>query len=71
MKNLGLNSTFIKGKEGESQYMVVSSQKEKDVVVDMLNYEENQILKTGLGMYSKIQNNHINQDFQLLHRHFA
>lgn len=62
MKNLGLNSTFIKGKEGESQYMVVSSQKEKDVVVDMLNYEENQILKTGLGMYSKIQYNHINQE---------
>ena len=60
MKNLGLNSVFMKGKEGEAQYMIVSSEKEKDVVVDMLKYDEEQLLNTGLGMYSKIKYNHIN-----------
>lgn len=62
MKNLGTNSTFLKGKEGESEYIVASSEKEKDVIVDMLKYDEEQILKTGLGMYSKIKYKHINKD---------
>lgn len=61
MKNLGINSVFGKGEEGESQYMVVSSQKEKDVVVDMLHYDEEQLLVTGLGLFSNIQYNHINE----------
>ena len=61
MKNLGINSTFSKQKEGESNYMVVSSEKERDVVVEMLGYDEEQLIKTGLGMYSKIEYNHINQ----------
>jgi len=62
MKNLGKNSSFKKGKEGESQYMVVSSEKERDVVVDMLGYNEEQLLKTGLAMYSNIEYNHINNN---------
>lgn len=62
MKNLGSNSSFKKGKEGESQYMIVSSEKERDIVVDMLHYNEDQLLKTGLGMYSKIKYNHINNN---------
>ena len=62
MKNLGVNSSFKKGKEGEAQYMVVSSEKEKEVVAEMLDYNEEQLLKTGLGMYSKIKYKHINQD---------
>ena len=62
MKNLGVNSSFKKGKEGESQYMVVSSEKEREVVTEMLGYDEEQLLKTGLGMYSKIKYKHINQD---------
>lgn len=61
MKNLGINSTFSKGKEGESNYMVVSSEKERDVVAGMLGYDEEQLIKTGLGMYSKIEYNHINE----------
>ena len=61
MKNLGLNTVFSKGEEGESQYMIVSSQKEKDVVVDMLHYDEEQLLVTGLGMFSNIKYNHINE----------
>lgn len=62
MKNLGINSTFSKQKEGESNYMVVSSEKERDVVAEMLGYDEEQLIKTGLGMYSKIEYNHINQE---------
>ena len=62
MKNLGVNSSFKKGKEGESQYMVVSSEKEKEVVAEMLDYNEEQLWKTGLGMYSKIKYKHINND---------
>ena len=60
MKNLGVNSTFVKGREGESEYMLVSSQKEKDVVVSMLGYNEEQLLVTGIAMYSQIKYNHIN-----------
>lgn len=62
MKNLGLKSVFGKEEEGESNYMVVSSEKERDVVVDMLGYNEEQLLKTGLGMYSNIEYKHINKD---------
>ena len=62
MKNLGVNSSFKKEKEGESQYMVVSSKKEMEVVTEMLDYGEEQLLNTGLGMYSNIDYKHINQD---------
>lgn len=62
MKNLGLNSAFSKSKEAESKYMIVSSEKEKDVVTEMLGYNEESLLKTGLGMYSNIKYNHINSD---------
>ena len=48
--------------EGESTYMVVSSEKEKKVVMDMLGYSSEQLLKTGLAMYSNIKYNHINED---------
>ena len=62
MKNLGVNSSFAKGREAECEYMVVSSDKEKEVVCDMLGYNEENLLKTGLGMYANIDYNHINQD---------
>lgn len=62
LKNLGINSAFMKGKEGESNYMVVSSEKEKDVVADMLKYDEEQLLKTGLGMYSNLEYKHTNNN---------
>lgn len=62
MKNLGVNSSFNKGRESECKYMVVSSEKEKDVVAQMLGYNEEELLKTGLGMFSKIDYNHINKD---------
>ncbi|MBR2786971.1 MAG: CDP-glycerol glycerophosphotransferase family protein [Clostridia bacterium] len=62
MKNLGINSTFIAGREAEPNYMIVSSEYEKEVVTDMLNLPEERLLKTGLALYSRLQYNHINNE---------
>lgn len=62
LKAQGKNSTFRKGKEGAVSYIVVGSEKEKDVVVESLNINEEQVLKTGLPIFSKIKYNHINQN---------
>ena len=62
MKCQGDGSTFAKNKEGEATYIIVGSEKEKDAVVDMLNLDEEQVLNTGLPIFSKIEFNHINQD---------
>lgn len=62
MKWLGKNSPFNKGKNGESKYMVVSSQKEKHVCMEMLGYDEEHFLVTGIPVYSKTRYKHINQD---------
>lgn len=62
MKWLGMNSPFNKGNNGESKYMVVSSQKEKHVCMVMLGYDEEHFLVTGIPVYSKIRYKHINQD---------
>lgn len=62
MKNLGVTSVFGAEREAGANYFVVSSEKEKQVVMDMLGYQENQLLKTGLGMYSKVPYNSINND---------
>lgn len=62
MKSLTKNSPYTAGKEGAPDYIIVSSEKEKDVTTDMLKIDENRILKTGLGMLAKVEYNHINQD---------
>ncbi len=62
LKCHGANSTFRKGKEGETTYIVAGSDKEKDIIVEMLGIEEEQVLKTGLPIFSKIEHKHINQD---------
>ena len=62
LKAHGKNSTFRKGKEGEPDLIVAGSQKEKDAIVDMLHIYEEQVLITGLPIFSKIQYNHINQN---------
>ncbi len=61
LKCHGRNSPFRKGKEGEVSYIVVGSEKEKDITVEMLNIDEDQVLKTGLPIFSKIGYNHINE----------
>lgn len=60
LKCQGKNSTFSKGKEGQVSYIVAGSEKEKDVIVEMLGICEEQVLKTGLPIFSKIKYNHIN-----------
>lgn len=60
MKAQGKNSTFSKGKEGEVSYIVAGSEKEKDIIADMLGIYEQQVLKTGLPIFSRVKYNHIN-----------
>ena len=60
LKCQGDGSTFAKDKEGQASYIVVGSEKEKDAVVDMLNMQEEQVLNTGLPIFSKIDYKHIN-----------
>lgn len=62
MKCQGDGSTFAKDKEGEATYIVVGSEKEKDAVVDMLRLNEEQVLNTGLPIFSKVDYNHINEE---------
>ena len=62
MKCQGDGSTFAKNKEGEASYIIVGSEKEKDAVVDMLQLNEEQVLNTGLPIFSKIDFKHINEN---------
>lgn len=62
LKCQGSGSTFAVGKEGEPAYMIVGSEKERDVVNDMLNLKEEKLLKTGLPIFSKISYCHINDE---------
>lgn len=62
MKNLGVNSSFNVDREAGANYMIVSSEREKNVVKEMLGYSDEQLLKTGLGMYSNIKYNHIDNN---------
>ena len=62
MKCQGDGSTFAKNKEGEATYIIVGSEKEKDAVVDMLRLKEEQVLNTGLPIFSKIDFKHINEN---------
>ena len=62
MKCQGDGSTFAKNKEGEASYIIVGSEKEKDAVVDMLKLNDEQVLNTGLPIFSKIDYKHINND---------
>lgn len=55
------NSAYLKGKEAEPTYIIAGSEKEKDVIFDMLKIEEEQILVTGLPIFSTINYKHINE----------
>lgn len=56
------NSPYVKGKEAEPYYMIVGSEKEKDVVCDMLGLYEQNILNTGLQIFDTIEYEHVNND---------
>lgn len=56
------NSPYGKGKEAEPAYMIVGSEKEKDVVCDMLKIYEEKILNVGLPIFDTIEYEHINNE---------
>lgn len=56
------NSPFVSGKEATPDLIVTGSEKEKDIVSDMLHLKEEQILVTGLPVFSNIEWEHMNQD---------
>jgi CDP-glycerol glycerophosphotransferase (TagB/SpsB family) len=62
MKSLTKNSPYTFGREGAPDYIIVSSEKEKDVTADMMKIDESRILNTGLGALSTVGYKHINQD---------
>ena len=55
-------SQIREGKEAEPSYMVVGSEKEKDVICDMLEIFEERILNTGLQIFDTIPYKHINNE---------
>ena len=62
MKQQGPTSSFVKGKESEPAFLIVGSEKERDVCCDMLGLCEEQVLNTGLPIFSMIEHGHINED---------
>lgn len=61
LKCQGKSSVFGKGKEGEPTFIVVGSEKEKQVVCEMLEIESEQCVKAGLPIFDTIRYEHINQ----------
>ena len=59
MKCHGPTSAFVAGREAEPEYIFVGSEKERDVVVDMLRIPEERVLITGLPIFSTIPYKHI------------
>ncbi len=62
MKRQGKTSSFVKNRSGEPDYMVVGSQKEKRICMEMLQLEEECFLVTGLPIYALTEYKHINQN---------
>ena len=62
MKCHGPNSPFLAGREMEPDYIVVNSDKEKAAVHRMMGIDNSRILKTGMGIFSKLSYKHLNQD---------
>lgn len=61
LKRQGAGSVFGKGKEGEPLYMAVGSDKEKNIVCEMLKIAPEQCMKTGLPIFDTIPYMHINE----------
>lgn len=61
MKCHGKTSAFVKGGEAQPDYIFVDSEKERDVVVDMLGMAEDEVLVTGLPIFSTIEYKHITE----------
>lgn len=61
MKCHGPTSAFVRGREAEPEYIFAGSQKERDVIVDMLRIPEENVIITGLPIFSTIEHEHIDQ----------
>lgn len=59
MKAQTKNSSFLAGREGEPDYMIVSSKKERNAVSDMLKIGEERLLNTGMLIFDGLEYNHI------------
>lgn len=59
MKRHGRNSPFVRGKEAQCDYIVVGSKKEQDIVCSMLKMQPEEVLITGLPIFSKIEHKHL------------
>ncbi len=62
LKCHGRNSAYLAGKEAEPRYIIVGSEKEKNVVSEMFGLPPERILKTGLPIFSKIGYRHLDQE---------
>ena len=61
LKCQGKNSTFVYGREAAPSYIIVDSEKEKNVIARMLMLTPDRILKTGMAIFSKIPYRHLTQ----------
>lgn len=62
MKCQGKYSPFLAGREMEPDYMIVSSEKEKKVVHEMLGIDEERLLNTGMAIFSNLEYRHISEE---------
>lgn len=61
MKPLGRRSTYTCGRAGQANYIVVSSEKERQVVSNMMRLPPEKVWNTGLMMFDYIPYHHLNQ----------
>jgi hypothetical protein len=59
MKNMSKNSVFVAGCEGAADYIVASSEKERDIIVRDLRYKPEQVLVCGIAQHAIIPYQHI------------
>jgi hypothetical protein len=59
LKSQSLTSSYVEGREGEADYITVSGEKERDVIVRDLRYDQKRALITGLAQFSLLEYQHI------------
>ncbi len=62
LKRHGERSTYLKGKAGQADYVIVNSEKEMHIVSEMLGLDPNRIWNTGMLIFDQVEYGHITQD---------
>jgi hypothetical protein len=62
LKSQSLTSSYVKGREGEADYITISSEKEGTAIARDLHYDKKRMLITGLTQFSLLEYQHINDD---------